>query len=58
LRERLLQNRLNHPLFDTARLTRHIEAAYATMIGTWQRGRAAEEFQCRGDRSMEQTRTG
>jgi len=33
-----LRSRLSHPLFDTARLTRHIEAAYATMVDTWQRG--------------------
>ena len=32
LRERLSQGRLSHPLFDTVRLTRHIEAAYATMV--------------------------
>jgi predicted O-linked N-acetylglucosamine transferase (SPINDLY family) len=34
LRERLARNRTTHPLFDTKRFTRHIEAAYATM---WQR---------------------
>ena len=44
LRERLAQNRLNHPLFDTARLTRHIEAAYATMTDTWQRGEPTKGF--------------
>ena len=44
LRERLAQNRLSHPLFDTARLTRHIEAAYATMWETWQRGEPPKAF--------------
>jgi predicted O-linked N-acetylglucosamine transferase (SPINDLY family) len=44
LRERLAQNRLSYPLFDTARLTRHIEAAYATMTDTWQRGEPAKSF--------------
>jgi predicted O-linked N-acetylglucosamine transferase (SPINDLY family) len=41
---RLAQNRLTHPLFDTARFTRHIEAAYATMWETWQRGEAPKGF--------------
>jgi protein O-GlcNAc transferase len=44
LRERLSQNRLSHPLFDTARLTRHIEAAYATMTDVWQRGEPPKGF--------------
>ena len=34
LKTRLGQNRSTHPLFDTARFTRNLEAAYATM---WQR---------------------
>ncbi len=41
---RLAQNWLTHPLFDTARFTRHIEAAYATMWETWQRGEAPKGF--------------
>jgi predicted O-linked N-acetylglucosamine transferase (SPINDLY family) len=44
LRARLEQNRLSHPLFDTARLTRHIEAAYATMMDMWQRGESPKSF--------------
>jgi predicted O-linked N-acetylglucosamine transferase (SPINDLY family) len=44
LRERLALNRLSYPLFDTARLTRHIEAAYATMMDTWQRGEPPKSF--------------
>jgi protein O-GlcNAc transferase len=36
LRDRLARNRDIYPLFDTARFTRHIEAAYTTM---WQRYR-------------------
>ena len=44
LRERLAQNRLSHPLFDTPRLTRHVEAAYTTMIDTWQRGEPPKSF--------------
>jgi predicted O-linked N-acetylglucosamine transferase (SPINDLY family) len=37
LRDRLAANRLTHPLFDTARFTKHIEAAYGTM---WERYQA------------------
>jgi predicted O-linked N-acetylglucosamine transferase (SPINDLY family) len=43
-RERLAQYRLSHPMFDTQRLTRHIEAAYATMVDTWQRGEPPKSF--------------
>jgi len=44
LRARLAANRLTHPLFDTSRFCRHIEAAYATMWETWQRGEAPQSF--------------
>jgi len=44
LRERLARNRLTHPLFDATRFSRHIEAAYATMWETWQRGEAPRSF--------------
>jgi predicted O-linked N-acetylglucosamine transferase (SPINDLY family) len=44
LRERLSQNRLSHPLFDSARLTRHIEAAYTTMTEMRERGEPAKSF--------------
>ena len=37
LRRRLAANRLSHPLFDTARFTKHIESAYIAM---WDRHRA------------------
>ncbi len=39
LKAKLAANRTTHPLFDTARFTRNIEAAYLTM---WQRHRAGE----------------
>jgi predicted O-linked N-acetylglucosamine transferase (SPINDLY family) len=39
LRDRLARNRGSCPLFDTARFTRHIEAAYTTM---WQRAERGE----------------
>jgi predicted O-linked N-acetylglucosamine transferase (SPINDLY family) len=39
LRERLAVNRRTHPLFDTARYTRHLEAAYVRM---WERAERAE----------------
>jgi protein O-GlcNAc transferase len=39
LRARLAQNRLTHPLFDTERYARHLEAAYRRM---WEIGRAGQ----------------
>jgi protein O-GlcNAc transferase len=44
LRERLERNRAASALFDTARLARHIEAAYATMWETWQQGKEPRSF--------------
>jgi predicted O-linked N-acetylglucosamine transferase (SPINDLY family) len=44
LRARLERNRLTHPLFDTERFRRHIEAAYATMWETSQRGEGPRGF--------------
>src|SRR5262249_8610340 len=44
LRERLAQNRLSRALFDTARLTRHGEAAYVTMWETCQRCEPPQSF--------------
>jgi len=39
MKDKLLRNRDTYPLFDTARFTRHLEAAYATM---WQRYQSGE----------------
>jgi predicted O-linked N-acetylglucosamine transferase (SPINDLY family) len=36
IKNRLIQNRLTAPLFDTERLTRHLEAAYAAMYERYQ----------------------
>jgi len=44
IRDKLEVNRLSHPLFDTDRFRRHIEAAYATMWETWQRGEPPASF--------------
>jgi protein O-GlcNAc transferase len=44
LRDRLQQNRLTYPLFDTDRFRRHIEAAYVTMWEIWQRGERPRSF--------------
>jgi predicted O-linked N-acetylglucosamine transferase (SPINDLY family) len=44
LRSKLEANRLTHPLFDTDRFRRHIEAAYRTMWQTWQRGEPPRSF--------------
>ena len=47
LRQKLARNRTTHPLFDTERFTRHIEAAYTTMWERTQRGDAPESFAVR-----------
>lgn len=44
LRQKLARNRETYPLFDTARLTRHLEDAYVTMWQTWQAGRPPAAF--------------
>jgi predicted O-linked N-acetylglucosamine transferase (SPINDLY family) len=44
LRRKLAQNRERYPLFDTDRLTRHIEAAYTAMWERYQRGEPPESF--------------
>jgi predicted O-linked N-acetylglucosamine transferase (SPINDLY family) len=44
LKARLARNRLTGPLFDVARFTRHLEAAYATMWERWQRGEPPASF--------------
>jgi predicted O-linked N-acetylglucosamine transferase (SPINDLY family) len=44
LRERLARNRLTHPLFDTDRSRRHIEAAYSTMMELWRSGETPRSF--------------
>jgi predicted O-linked N-acetylglucosamine transferase (SPINDLY family) len=43
-RDKLAQNRLSCPLFDTDRFRRHLESAYDTMWNTWQRGEPAAAF--------------
>jgi predicted O-linked N-acetylglucosamine transferase (SPINDLY family) len=44
LRGRLARNRGSCPLFDTARFTRHIEAAYTTMWQRAERGEPSQSF--------------
>jgi protein O-GlcNAc transferase len=44
LRTRLEQNRRTHPLFDTARFTRNLEAAYQQMAENWKAGRPPVAF--------------
>ena len=44
LRDRLTANRAIAPLFDTARTTRHMEAAYRLMLENWERGNPARSF--------------
>jgi predicted O-linked N-acetylglucosamine transferase (SPINDLY family) len=43
-RNRLSANRLTHPLFDTGRFRRHLEAAYLQMWEIWQRGEQPRSF--------------
>jgi len=42
--DKLAQNRLTRPLFDTARFARHVESAYETMVERWQRGEPPASF--------------
>jgi predicted O-linked N-acetylglucosamine transferase (SPINDLY family) len=44
LKAKLAKNRDTHPLFDTARFTRHLEAAYTAMWQRVQRGEAPASF--------------
>jgi predicted O-linked N-acetylglucosamine transferase (SPINDLY family) len=44
LRRTLEQNKLHHPLFDTERSTRDIEAAYHTMWNAWLSGEPRRPF--------------
>jgi predicted O-linked N-acetylglucosamine transferase (SPINDLY family) len=44
VRAKLKRNRETYPLFDTARFTRHLEAAYVTMWERYQRGEAPKAF--------------
>jgi protein O-GlcNAc transferase len=44
VRARLAHNRTTHPLFDTARFCRHLEAAYTTMWRRHQEGLPPESF--------------
>jgi protein O-GlcNAc transferase len=44
VREKLVQNRRNYPLFDTQRYRHHIERAYRTMWQAWQDGETPRSF--------------
>jgi predicted O-linked N-acetylglucosamine transferase (SPINDLY family) len=44
LKEKLAQNRLRAPLFDSERFRRNIEAAYTTMWEIAERGEAPRSF--------------
>lgn len=44
VREKLIRNRKNYPLFNAERFRLHIEAAYVTMWEKQQRGEAAHSF--------------
>jgi protein O-GlcNAc transferase len=44
-RNRLAENRLTQPLFDTDRFRRHIEVAYRRMWKLWQKGEEPKSFE-------------
>jgi predicted O-linked N-acetylglucosamine transferase (SPINDLY family) len=44
IRSKLARNRSTHPLFDTARFTRHLEAAYVRMVERQRNGEGPEAF--------------
>jgi predicted O-linked N-acetylglucosamine transferase (SPINDLY family) len=44
IKHKLTSHRLTKPLFNTERLTRCIEAAYARMWDIWQRGESPRSF--------------
>jgi predicted O-linked N-acetylglucosamine transferase (SPINDLY family) len=44
VKAKLERNRATHPLFDSARYTRHIESAYETMWQSYQRGEPPASF--------------
>jgi protein O-GlcNAc transferase len=44
VRRKIEAGRLTHPLFDTDRFRRHIEAAYLAMWEIWQRGESPHSF--------------
>ena len=44
IKAKLARNRDSYPLFDTARFTRHLEAAYVTMWERYRRGEAPQAF--------------
>jgi predicted O-linked N-acetylglucosamine transferase (SPINDLY family) len=44
IRTRLASNRFTHPLFDTDRMRRHIEAAYTTMCEIHRSGESPRSF--------------
>jgi predicted O-linked N-acetylglucosamine transferase (SPINDLY family) len=48
-RHRLAGDRATLPLFDTARTTRHIEAAYQEMMARWTRGEKPAGFAVKAD---------
>ena len=44
IKSRLARNRLSHPLFNTDRYRRHLEAAYTRMWEAWQQGEPPKSF--------------
>jgi protein O-GlcNAc transferase len=57
IKSKLSQNRETYPLFDTARFTRHIEAAYVAIWERCQRGEPPAAFAVGEEDRIEQCRT-
>jgi predicted O-linked N-acetylglucosamine transferase (SPINDLY family) len=56
VKAKLAGNRQTHPLFDTVRFTRHLEAAYTEIWKRYQRGEPAEAFAVERDESNRRLR--
>ena len=54
-KDKLARNRKTYPLFDTAKFTHHIEAAYKTMWGGYRNGQPAASFAVHREDSGQRT---
>jgi predicted O-linked N-acetylglucosamine transferase (SPINDLY family) len=52
IRQRLAENRLTTPLFDTPRYARHLEAAYAMIHARYQTGLAPQTMRVESERTL------
>lgn len=45
IRRKLAENRSTHPLFDSERYTRHLEAAFTQAYDLYREGKAAQDIE-------------